>query len=484
MKASHKGAKAQRSDQRLFCFAPLRLCERYGWIAAALLIALVCSTSTAQASPPALSIATFQIDVTPPIGSPLCSAEVAPAVGVDDPLSARGIILLPAEQTPIVLLALDWVGTSNEGHDRWRKEIAAAVQTSADRVAVHTLHQHDTPGCDFTAERIATENGLAGKLFDPQFAKQSIQRAAAAARAALAHAKPITHLAIGKAKVEKVASTRRCLGPDGKVARVRWTTCTDPELRAYPEGTIDPFTKVVGFFHDDVPVVLLTYYATHPQSYYGKGRISADFVGMARSQREQALSGPMQIHFNGAGGNLGAGKYNDGSPENRPILAGRLATGMAKAWEAAERFPIDGATIRWDTREVALPPAGHLDQQQLQSDAADERLPEDQRLGAVRHLAWLQRCEAGHKITIARLRIGLVDILHLPGELFVEYQLAAQTMRPDSLVCMAAYGDGGPGYIGLTTSYTEGGYETGPNASLVAPRVETILMRAIAELME
>ena len=38
--------------------------------------------------------------------------------------------------------------------------------------------------------------------------------------------------------------------------------------------------------------------------------------------------------------------------------------------------------------------------------------------------------------------------MHLPGELFVEYQLAAQAIGPERFVCVAAYGDYGPGYIG------------------------------------
>ena len=47
---------------------------------------------------------------------------------------------------------------------------------------------------------------------------------------------------------------------------------------------------------------------------------------------------------------------------------------------------------------------------------------------------------------------------------------------------MAAYGDGGPGYIGLEKSYAEGGYETG-NPSSVAPEVEGVLMQAMRELL-
>jgi hypothetical protein len=111
---------------------------------------------------------------------------------------------------------------------------------------------------------------------------------------------------------------------------------------------------------------------------------------------------------------------------------------------------------------------------------------EARRLRAARDIAWASRVRDGHEIVVARLRLGPVDILHLPGELFVEYQLAAQKLRPDSLVCVAAYGDYGPGYIGTAVAYSEGGYETGAESrvSRVSSRSETELMRAIGELLK
>ena len=81
------------------------------------------------------------------------------------------------------------------------------------------------------------------------------------------------------------------------------------------------------------------------------------------------------------------------------------------------------------------------------------------------------------------LRLGRARVLHLPGELFVEYQLAAQKLRPDLFVAMAAYGDYGPGYIGTEIAYSQGGYETEPRSSLVAPSVERVLMEAIERLL-
>ena len=44
-------------------------------------------------------------------------------------------------------------------------------------------------------------------------------------------------------------------------------------------------------------------------------------------------------------------------------------------------------------------------------------------------LAWFRRCQAGHKLDVACLKLGRARILHMPGELFVEYQLAAKAMR-------------------------------------------------------
>ena len=79
--------------------------------------------------------------------------------------------------------------------------------------------------------------------------------------------------------------------------------------------------------------------------------------------------------------------------------------------------------------------------------------------------------------------LGRARILHLPGELFVEYQLAAKAARPDLFVALAAYGDYAPWYIGTAIAYEQGGYETCPNSSNVAPEVENVLMAAIRKLL-
>ncbi|MEX0643532.1 MAG: hypothetical protein WD468_12575, partial [Pirellulales bacterium] len=286
--------------------------------------------------------------------------------------------------------------------------------------------------------------------------------------------------------VEKVASNRRILGPDGKVKHVRSTATKDPKVRAFPEGTIDPVMRLVSFWNGDRPLAVLSYYATHPQSYYRTGKISADFPGMARDQREATEGTGLHIHFNGAGGNIGAGKYNDGSPENRPILAGRMADGMREAWENTQKTPVADLAFDWATLDLTLPLADWYDEGECFATLRNKKLPIRDRVKAARELSWAQRSINAHVITVSRLRLGPIDILHAPGELFVEYQLAAQKMRPDSFVCMAAYGDYGTGYIGTAVAYTQGGYETGTGsrASLVSPRSEQILLSAFQKLMQ
>ncbi|HEY3787817.1 MAG TPA: hypothetical protein VGL71_03135 [Urbifossiella sp.] len=433
-----------------------------------------------KAAETSVKIATFDVDATPPLGSAMA---YDPVKRLDEmTLRCRGIVIVGSGK-PIVLCAVDWIGIANEGQDVFREKLASAAGTSPDRVAVHTLHQHDAPGCDFTAERLIRDLGLKefGRL-EGGFHREVIQRAAKAIETAMASAQPITHYGWGVAPVKEVASNRRILGPDGKVRAVRYTATKDPVLRAEPEGVIDPEVSLLSFWNCERPVAVLSYYACHPQSYYRTGIPSPDFPGIARFIRGQAVSDALHVHFNGAGGNIGAGKYNDGNKENRLVLAQRLAAGMKQAWEKTETHPLSSADIGWESVPVKLPVARHLKEEDLIKDLKKE--PARGYVSKADQLAWVHRCKQGHAIEIGCLRVAQSRILHMPGELFVEYQLAAKKMRPDLQVAMAAYGDYGPAYIGTTVAYAEGGYETSPTASNVAPEVEPILTDAMKRLLE
>lgn len=352
-----------------------------------------------------LSIATFQTDVTPPIGSPLCMGFVPPVKRILDPLTARGIII-QTNELPIILCVVDWVEIGNGGYDDWRKSLADAVGTTADRVCVSTIHPHDTPGHNFSKEELQEFSNIADEIVNIKHADESVKNAAESAHLSLSNPCELTHIGIGKAKVEKVASNRRILGVDGKVQHVRYSSCQDELIRQFPEGVIDPYLRNISFWDNDKPIASLTYYATHPQSFYGRGVVSPDFVGMARGIREATLPDVAHIHFNGAGGNLAAGKYNDASPENRLILAKRLLNGMEIAWDNMVRFPINENDVEWRVKPTALPVTKRLEnvtEQDLYNIINNINAGIVERINAIHDLIWNRRCKSGYKVDLSCL---------------------------------------------------------------------------------
>jgi hypothetical protein len=431
---------------------------------------------------PGLRVATFDVDATPPVGSYMAYQRSINTW--DMGLRARGIVLIGADQ-PIVLLAVDWIGISNESQDIFKSSLAKAAGTIPSRVAVHVLHPHDAPRSDLSTGKILENAGMKTGAFDDAFTMEVINRLENAIRDALPKAQPVTHIGLGNAQVYEVASNRRIKGPDGKLLPGRMSSSKDPGLRAKPEGIIDPVISLISFWNEDKPVAVLSYYATHPQSYYMTQVPNPDFVGITRFFRQMTMPDALCVHFNGASGNVAAGKYNDGSMENRGILAHRLADGMKRAWEATQKVPVTAAEVKWQVEPVSLPLS--KDVQNLKIDM-QKKLRDTAFLSVkpwninARRLALLQRTQEGRKIDVTCLSIGKARILHMPGELFVEYQLAAKKMRPDLFVTMAAYGDCGMGYICTAEAYPQGGYEVG--ASSVSPEVEKVLMTAIKNLLK
>ncbi len=425
-----------------------------------------------------LRLAHFEVDASPTIGSPMA---YDPTREVTIPLSCRGVVLLGSD-LPIVLCAVDWIGIANEANVLFREKIAKAAGTTTDRVVVHTLHQHDAPRADVTAMGLLAKVNRDKEYYDAHLWNDVLDRVSQVLPKQIAAAKVVRAIGVGQAEVIGVASNRRILDDQGRVAVTRFTACQDPAIRDLPVGVIDPMVRTIVFFGDELPITAMTYYATHPQSYYRTGQANPDFPGMARNAR-QAVTGVFHLHFNGAGGNIGAGKFNDGSKANRQTLAEKLEEGMKQAWSSMKRQPISAEEIEWQTENVSLPVSSNINVESLKQLMNDPATLGPRAVNAAEQLAFANRVAAGETIPISCLKISENYVLHMPGELFVEYQIAAREMRPDANVLMAAYGDYGPFYIGTRVAYPQGGYEVGATASNVSPDVEDVLMNAVAKLL-
>ncbi|ODS80890.1 MAG: hypothetical protein ABS46_13085, partial [Cytophagaceae bacterium SCN 52-12] len=330
-----------------------------------------------------LEAAYFEADVTPPVGSPVA---YAPTRSVTDSLSARGVVLVPRGQQPVVLCSVDWIAVSNESMDQFRSYLAKAAGTTPGRVSIHTVHQHDTPWCDATSEKMLAAYGLGGRQFDLGFLDKCMIRTADAVASAVERLRPVQSIGFGEAEVEKVASNRRILGEDGQVKIVRFSSARDSAAINAPEGLIDPFLKSVTFWDKSgEAVATLSYYATHPQSYYGKGDVNPEFIGLARNAVHRKTGIP-QVFFIGAAGNIAAGKYNNGSPEMRPVLKERVMKAMEQAFANTTRFEVPEA-IQWRSEPLSLPFAGHLKADTLRLVMADTANSYNDRFTAARQLA-------------------------------------------------------------------------------------------------
>ncbi|MDB4680155.1 MAG: neutral/alkaline non-lysosomal ceramidase N-terminal domain-containing protein [Planctomycetaceae bacterium] len=451
---------------------------KFAWCLVLILLIFGMIGARAVESATPIKVATFNVDASPPIGAPLA---YDPTKGIQTPLSCRGIVIL-SDQKPIILVSVDWIGIASGGQTVFKEALAQAANTDVNRITIHTIHQHDAPRCDFDADALLVAEGLENAGFDARHARSVVQNAAAALKESLDSATVVTHVGIGEGTVKDVASNRRIMGPDGKVLHTRYTATRDPKIREFPAGTIDPKLKSISFWNKDRPLAVLTYYATHPQSYYRTGLANPDFPGIARNAQEKDLQ-VTHIHFNGAGGNIGAGKWNDGSQSNRQVLADKVQAGMQEAWESTKKHSINSDDLLWKTKNVFLPMADHLVEEELVAKVNNKDAKADDRWYAAKHLVWLRRCESKDPIQISCLGIKQARVLHMPGEMFVEYQLAAQKMAPDHFVAMAAYGDYAPGYVCTDIAYSQGGYESSDRASRVKPGVEKILMDAMRELL-
>jgi hypothetical protein len=424
-----------------------------------------------------IQAAAFSCDVTPPVGSPLEECNPPVATSVDLPLLAKGVVLSDGN-TRYVLCVFDYCELRTGAHDLFRRKIADASRVNELHVEVHCVHQHDAPLYDVDAEKVMALAESPPHVCDLDFLQAASDRVASAVRDAIEKLQPLTDVGYGKAKVVKFASNRRVPMPDGSIG-VRYSACTDPVLIAAPEGLIDPWLRTVTLFNGDHPLARLHYYASHPQSYYGKGHMNPDMPGIARERLEKEEGIP-QIYFTGCAGNVAAGKYNNGSPEARVELAGRLYAGMRESIAATQKARV--SEISWHTTEVKFAPRAEpeFSEAYFRTVLADSSKPFHQRSRAVLALAWYERLKVRPAVELTYYGLGPVHILHLPGEAFVQYQLYAQSLRPDEFLAVAAYGELGTGYICTDHAAQEGGYE--PTNSFVGPPSEVRLKTAIREL--
>ena len=437
--------------------------------------------SPSELPPHSCEVTTFAVDITPPVGRPIGLGFIPTLLTVEHPLMAKGVVLRDTHGS-YVLCTLDWMEVHGDSYDLLRESIAVAAQIPPSHVALQCVHQHTAPAISSAAQRLQLDEDDDRRVATQTYLDMTCRKLTRAVRESQEHWQAFTHVGTGQAKVERVASSRRIELPDGRILGRGSNTRDRPELREYPVGVIDPVLRTVSIHANSKPLAQLHYYATHPQSFYGDQRISYDIPGMVREKLERE-TGVFQVYFTGCGGDIGMGKFNDGSREARRKLSERVYGAIRRSTGDIQLQPAN--RLLWQTHPVRFP----LREDESFSEQPNRRIldnPEKNfrdRLKAAIALAWIERNRTGRPVELSCLAIGSIRILQLPGEPFVQYQLTAQKMQPACFVCVAGYADCAMGYIGPDRIYQDrGGYEqtyafSGPCEELLLNAIRKTLAR-------
>lgn len=426
------------------------------------------------------------MDVTPPIGIYVCGGLYDRAVGVEEPLEIRGLIFeSSATDERCAIAVIDYCYLCGRSHRRMVQAIARGAGLPETHVSVHANHVHDAPLIN--EEVHATFADAVPGVHDESYFARVPRDLEQTIRAAM-KSQPIGvgGVAFSSAAVYQFASTRRVLMADGKCA-IRWSVLTQPQdmhLRSAPEGNIDPMLDQV-LLYDSAkrPFAAMNFYASHPQVSCGRHVWSADTIGVARNLFEAANPGVFTMNFDGCGGDITAGKYTTTNRHrNRLVFGLRLYDAMQTAFDKARPQPF--RSIRWHHHAFDMP---------LRREEHDEAhhlaiMQDKQTPIAKKYLAGLKYFKLHNHLThypfkLARLTLNDYDVLLMPAELVVDYQLYAKQIAPGSRLTTAAYGDCFLNYVATNKAFEEGGYEVQPAWTEVAPGCEDLIKSALHAIL-
>jgi hypothetical protein len=426
----------------------------------------------ANQNPGNLKIVTFQVDVTPPIGDPLA---YVPNDKVDTPIYVSGVVLDDGP-TRAVWVSSDYIYICGESYVQWTQTIAEQAGTVEENVFLHSVHQHDS--IRWAPEYNPLEGEDGPMVVNPEYCVKSLNDVSVAiAKAVSGPWQLVGKVLTSETRLGGLAANRRLADANGQFAHTRFSGKNTPAIQAWPVGKIDPILRTICFENTDGRrVVALHFYATHPMAAYMRRMVSADVPGRAlRHVQENDDSVALNIYFTGCGGDVTFGKYNlTGDAAAIDQLGMRLGKGMLHNLQQLEEQPISPLVVKRVAFDVPFDPA-----LRPASDYSGEHALERRYL--------LDTIDLWRQSTVARLSIGpKVHLLSFElSEVFVDYQLYAQSLIPEHFLATAAYGNGVYWYIPTRAAFAEnGGYETGHKACIVSPDIDEVLRDALRRCLD
>ena len=425
--------------------------------------------------------------ITPPAGVPMSGYRLraAPAAGMHDDLQAR-CALLDDGQSTVALVSLDLIGLEH-GHAAAIKErIADVCGQPPERILLGCTHTHsgpDTLNLHGSGEELER---YCGELYD---------RVADCVVQARDRLEP-TIVSIAQCEVPSLAFNRRILLRDGST-RLNLERIEDSQIAG--RGPTDPSASILLFARRNRICGAIANFTLHATVLDQDNLLfTRDWPGYLVDTLQEALPGqPVVLFFNGAFGNIN----QIGTPGiwiSTFQEAERIGTTIATKLSGAVEFQITlpDTAVRsqhiWleisrrrgrSPEQIQGQIAGVQDQLAASGSGQGRSILEKEMIFLREEEEQLSRGPGKERVEVQRITLGEVEILGLPGEIFVEYGLELKRTSPYRHCLIFGNANGSAGYVPLPESFDQGAYETRlSRGSRLVPEAGPLILQAVEKM--
>jgi neutral ceramidase len=416
----------------------------------------------------------LQIDITPPIGTPLegYAARIQPSIGIHDPLFA-GLILLKLGDEQVLLISLDQIAISAPVTEKIQAAVAETLQLKPEQILVACTHTHSGPSGYITRFPMLSDST------DPFLVDLLTRKLAGAANQLSSQLEPVI-LELGQDQVFGLGHNRNDINEETQ----------DHELLVLVMKSIE-----------GQPQAVWVNYGCHPTILgYDNRLISTDFPGAARRAMMCQYPDLVWLFMNGASGDISTRFTRRGQDFSEVERSGLLLAGsVLKAIQTAKSLAVDKlegkmANIQLPLREFGSVEAARAEATSLElewkamlasGEPAGELRKAMTRAEGAQAQVMMAELYAGKQYldsTIQAIRIGGLTLVGLPGEIFTETVLALKAMGTNRTVAVVGYANDYCGYFPDRKAVKANTYE-----ALVSPfsaKVAEVLVSQVATLIE
>lgn len=456
-----------------------------------------------------LSAGVAMVDITPPAGTHLAGSGAGdhrPAQAVIEPLYAKAIVF-EAGGRRVCLVILDLTIVTGDYTDRIRGAICERTGIERDAIMVQATQTHSAPSLgyfmldpDFPLETSEETEYLRGA--ERAYGDRAAAAAVEAAVEAAGRLQP-ARIGLGRGVSGDLAFNRRGIRRDGTIFMPRPLGRERQPFGisdvCYLEGPIDPEVGVCCVQDmDSKPLAFLLHYTCHPVNAYGNSETflaaSADWPGAWSMETQQAFGADaVPLVVNGCCGNINPWHPFDADfrPDHQRMgrelssLSERIVHDMTFAGKAALDTQIEriGLPFREIPDKRLREVAAILDEHPRPPRQADGQVdPRWFRAASTRSVELCRQRDGAFSYEIQAFRIGDLCIVGLPGEPFVEGQLALKVNSAAPYLFPAHLTTHYVGYLPTREAYPRGGHEANEDvtywAKLAPGCLETVIGRA------